>query len=193
MLPGRNIQRYNFSMPPAIFLDRDGVIIANRPDYVRSWADVEIYPQALKALAKIKNSPYHIIIVTNQSVINRGLAHSQVIKEINERLLQEVMAAGGRIDAVFTCPHAPSDNCNCRKPRPGLLLEAAKKLCIDLPDSIMIGDALSDLAAGKAAGIQDLRLVLTGRGETQRSLPEAADLEPFGVYCDLLEALSDLI
>lgn len=180
-------------MVPAIFLDRDGVIIANRPDYVRTWADVEIYPQALKAFSKITNSPYKIVIVTNQSIINRGLASLPTVYTINERLRRIIIAVGGRIDGIFLCPHTPAENCDCRKPRPGMLLDAAEKLNLDLPNSIMIGDALSDLAAGKAAGLKKLRLVLTGRGKEQRALPEATSLEPFEVYDDLLKAFSDII
>jgi D-glycero-D-manno-heptose 1,7-bisphosphate phosphatase len=179
-------------MYPAIFLDRDGVIIENRPAYVRSWADVEVFPEALAALARIRNHPYKIVMVTNQSGVGRGLIPAATVDEINRRLLSAVEAAGGHIDAVFTCPHRPEDACDCRKPQPGLLLQAAKALSLDLGRSIMIGDALSDLRAGQAAGVKKLALVKTGRGAKQALLP-ASDLVPFLVCETLGDALSALL
>jgi D-glycero-D-manno-heptose 1,7-bisphosphate phosphatase len=180
-------------MYPAIFLDRDGVIIENRPDYVRSWQDVFIYPQALSALARISSSPYKIILVTNQSAIGRGIISFQTGAEINDRLVNEIRAAGGRIDGVFMCPHAPEDGCDCRKPRPGLFYQAAQALSLDLKNSVMIGDALTDLLAASSAGIQRVILVRTGRGAEQERLPEAGQIEPLLVSDSLSDALSELI
>lgn len=180
-------------MLPAIFLDRDGVIIENRPAYVRNWNEVDIYPQALSALAKISNSNYKVIIISNQAGIGRGLIDPAVSEEINERLLSEVVKAGGRIDGVFICPHKPEDQCTCRKPKPGLILQAAEAHSIDLSRSIMIGDAITDLQAGFAAGIPTVALVQTGRGSEQASSPEASSLPPFLVYADLLRAIEDLV
>jgi D-glycero-D-manno-heptose 1,7-bisphosphate phosphatase len=180
-------------MYPAIFLDRDGVIIENRPSYVRSWSDVEIYPRALSALARLKDSPYKIVLVTNQSAIGRGFLSVEDAEAINQRLLGIIEAASGRIDGIFMCPHAPQDKCECRKPRPGLLLQAAEQLSLDLSNSILIGDALSDLKAGMAAGIQKVALVRTGRGAQQLLSSEAATLQPFLIYNTLAEALDDLV
>lgn len=180
-------------MHPAIFLDRDGVIIENRPTYVRSWADVEIFPQALDALAQVKNSSYKIVIVSNQAGVGHGLIPLAVVDEINRRLVEEIEKAGGRIDGVFVCPHTPQDGCNCRKPEPGLLFQAAKTLSIELSRSIIIGDALSDLQAGQAAGVLQIALVRTGRGFEQALVGEAADLRPFPIYDTLAQALADLI
>lgn len=180
-------------MYPAIFLDRDGVIIENRPSYVRTWSDVEIFPQALTALARLKNSPYKIILVTNQSGVGRGLIPLDIVEAINQRLLEVVRAAGGRIDGIFMCPHAPEDHCDCRKPRPGLILQATKQLSLDLSHSILIGDALSDLKAGFAAGIHRVVLVRTGRGIQQLDSPEATTLQPFLIYNTLAEAIDDLV
>ena len=179
-------------MFPAIFLDRDGVIIENRPEYVRSWEDVFIYPQALSALAQASRSRYKIILVTNQSAIGRGIISFQTGVEINDRLVNIIQAAGGRIDGVFMCPHAPEENCDCRKPRPGLFLQAAQALSLDLENSIMIGDALTDLQAAQAAGITRAILVRTGRGAEQALLPEAIQAGPFSVCADLAEALAGL-
>jgi len=125
-------------MYPAIFLDRDGVIIENRSNYVRSWADVQIYPQALNALANISESQYKIVVVTNQSVVGRGYISLEMANEINDRFIAEINKHGGRIDGVYMCPHAPEDNCKCRKPQPGLLLKAAQDLSVNLEQSVMI-------------------------------------------------------
>ena len=180
-------------MFPAIFLDRDGVIIENRPAYVRSWADVEIFPQALAALAGVKNSGYRIAVVTNQAGIGKGLIPPEAAQEINRRLIEEIEKAGGKIDGIFVCPHTPEDRCDCRKPLPGLFFQAAKALSIDLSRSIMIGDGLNDLKAGLAAGIERVALVRTGLGAQQLQSPEASSLEPFPVYDTVSEALSELI
>lgn len=180
-------------MQPALFLDRDGVIIENRPDYVRGWQDVEIYPQALAALAALKASPYRIVIVTNQSGVGRGLIPLETAEAINHKLVQVIEVAGGRVDAVFMCPHAPGADCPCRKPKPGLLLEAARRLSLDLPPSIMVGDALTDVMAGRAAGISQSVLVCTGRGTEQACLPEFASLAPVPLYDTLADALSALL
>jgi D-glycero-D-manno-heptose 1,7-bisphosphate phosphatase len=107
-------------MEPAIFLDRDGVIIENRPSYVRSWADVVILPLALEAMARIHASPFKIVIVTNQSAVGRGLLGLEEAWAINHHLQQVIEESGGRVDGLFMCPHSPEDHCNCRKPKPGL-------------------------------------------------------------------------
>ena len=180
------------AMQPALFLDRDGVIIENRQDYIRSWSDVTIYPQALSALAHIKSSQNKIFIITNQSVVGRGLISLDAGQEINERLVKEIQFAGGRIDGVFTCPHAPQENCTCRKPEPGLILDAASMHSIDLQNSILIGDALSDILAGQKAGIPRNVLVRTGRGLVQSTLPLASQIPDFLIYENLFDALEDL-
>jgi len=178
-------------MVPAIFLDRDGVIIENRPNYVRSWDDVFIYPLVLDALARASRSNYRIVIVTNQSVVGRGFISLEEAEMINRRLVNVIDEAGGRVDGVFMCPHHPAEGCTCRKPKPGLLLKAAKSLSLDLSTSILIGDALSDLEAGKTAGISKLVLVRTGRGAAQSSQISTYDLGKQILVCDTLaEALN---
>lgn len=176
---------------PALFLDRDGVIIENRANYVRSWSDVEIYPQALEALACIRHTPFKIIIVTNQSAVGRGIISLETAWAIQERLVRVIEGHNGRIDDTFMCPHAPEANCNCRKPRPGLLLQAAAKYDLNLSQSIMIGDALTDIQAGKNAGVSQAMLVRTGRGLAQ-SLENKAALFPLNVSEDLFSGLETL-
>src|SRR5512138_1437971 len=154
-------------MYPSIFLDRDGVIIENRPDYVRDWSQVKIIPEAIRALTLAPIKRYKVIIVTNQSVVGRGHISLEAAQEINQRLIDLIRDEGGQIDAVYMCPHKPEDGCSCRKPLPGLLLQAANDLSIDLQRSWMIGDAWSDVQAGEAAGMRGTILLKTGRGAEQ--------------------------
>lgn len=177
---------------PAIFLDRDGVIVENRSEYIRSWADVKVFPRALEALATLSVSPYRIIIVTNQSAVGRGHITTETAEAINNRLLDVIREAGGRIDGLYMCPHAPEAGCSCRKPLPGLLLSAAEDHDLNLEKSIMIGDALTDVQAGQAAGVRLCIMLRTGRGREQECLPEVASLPSFLVFDDLLKALDSL-
>lgn len=180
-------------MRPAVFLDRDGVINENRAAYVRSWADVVIYPQALAALARLKAAGWPVVIVTNQSMVGRGLVSRAAAEGINRQLVAAIANNGGQIDRVYMCPHAPEANCDCRKPQPGLLLQAAEELALDLKRSIMVGDALSDIGAARAAGVGWAALVRTGRGAVQAQLGEAAALGPLPVYDTLHAAVEALL
>ena len=180
-------------MQPAIFLDRDGVIIENIPTYVRSWEDVQFIPHTINALLRIKSAPFKIVIVTNQSAVGRRIISAQEAWAINDQIIQTIRDAGVRIDGTFLCPHDPEDECVCRKPKPGLILQAASQLSLDLKSSFLIGDALSDLLAGQAAGVGCTILVRTGRGAIQEKLPLPPELKPFRIYDNLALALSDLI
>ena len=181
-------------MRPAIFLDRDGVVIENRPTYVRRWEDVEIFPAAVKILSRIASFPYQIVFVTNQSVVGRGIISIDAAQEINRRLLYKLGKQGCRIDGVFMCPHAPDDRCSCRKPFPGLLFQAASALKIDLVNSMMIGDAWTDLQAGHSAGVAQVALVLTGRGRQQLDeLERPPELTDISMHNDLAAALESLV
>lgn len=180
-------------MHPAVFLDRDGVIIENCDTYVRSWADVHFIPHALTALARLRLSHFRTVIVTNQSVVGRGIITLEAADQINQRLVWRIEEAGGRIDGIYVCPHAPNDNCSCRKPLPGLLLQAASELSLDLSVSYLVGDALTDIQAGQAAGVSQAILVRTGRGHAQASLLETINLKPFLIYRSLQEALDHIL
>jgi D-glycero-D-manno-heptose 1,7-bisphosphate phosphatase len=180
-------------MNPAVFLDRDGVIIQNRENYVRSWKDVEFLPSSLYALKLLSLTPYKIIIITNQSAIGRGIISIEQADKINQRIIDEITNAGGRVDGLFTCPHVPEDHCSCRKPLPGLILQAAEALSIDLPSSSMIGDALTDIQAGLAAGIHSLILVKTGRGQEQLQIHQTKSSLQL-IYTDhLLSAINIIL
>lgn len=180
-------------MNSAVFLDRDGVIIENRAAYVRSWSEVTFLPGALQALVQLSQSAHAIVIVTNQSVIGRGLIPGSQILDINRRIVGVIRDAGARIDGVYICPHAPDDNCECRKPKPGLLTQAAEELDLDLSRSYMVGDALTDLIAAERAGLLGRFLVLSGRGAVQAQLPEAAQLASFQVVPTLVEAVNAIL
>jgi D-glycero-D-manno-heptose 1,7-bisphosphate phosphatase len=181
---------YNLLVLPAIFLDRDGVIIENRPDYVRTWEDVVLIPGALQAIVNLKSSPYRLVIVTNQAGVGRGFLSLDTANQINARLVELINQAGGRIDGVFLCPHLPEDGCDCRKPRPGMILQASERLGLDLNRSILIGDALSDIHAGQSAGIPQNMLVRTGRGRQQEQSMSAVDGRTIPVFDTLADALA---
>lgn len=153
-------------MRRAVFLDRDGVICRNRYDYVKSWDEFVFIPGALEAIARLAKSALNIVIVTNQSAINRGIISEAVVEDIHARMLRAIEAAGGRVDLVMVCPHRPDEECDCRKPKPGMLLAAAQELGVDLHQSYFVGDASSDVQAGQAVGCHSY-LVLTGRGRDE--------------------------
>ena len=149
-----------------ILLDRDGVINRERADYVKSWDEFELLPGALAAIRILSTLSVPIAVITNQSVIGRGLVDGQEIDAIHLRLSELVQRDGGRIDGFFLCPHTPGDDCQCRKPRPGLLHQAAERFRFDLSMSIFVGDALTDFQAATNAGCQPL-LVRSGRRSTE--------------------------
>jgi D-glycero-D-manno-heptose 1,7-bisphosphate phosphatase len=146
---------------PAIFLDRDGVINESRPDYVKNWSEFRFLTSALDALRLLAQSPYLIVVVTNQSMVGRGIATRGTADSINHEMIVRISAAGGRVDDLYMCPHAPEDHCDCRKPAPGLYLQAAREHRIDLQNSFCFGDKLTDLIPGMELGCKPL-LVLTG-------------------------------
>ena len=177
----------------ALLLDRDGVVNENRPDYVRSIEQVRLYPSALAALAAIAHLPIKIGIVTNQSGVGRGLIPRQTAEAINDHVVSAIAAAGGRVDGVFMCPHAPAAGCACRKPAPGLLYQAAAELQIDLAQSIFVGDALTDVAAGQAAGVAATVLVLSGRGQAQYAQRATRGIYPDAVQADLAAVIRRIV
>lgn len=179
-------------MFPAVFLDRDGVLIENRADYIRDWSQVTLLPNVITALSNFRNSKYKIVLVTNQSAVGRGLISLNTAQEINHKLTRMIKEKGGRIDATYMCPHAPDAQCDCRKPRSGLILQAAHDLSLDLASSWMIGDAWSDLLAGQGAKVQGVILVKTGRGTEQLLQPKPDNLKDYLVFDDLSGALGSI-
>ena len=153
----------------AIFLDRDGVINQERSDYVKTWSEFEFLPGALSALCDLATLNLPILVLTNQSVVGRGIVAQATIEMIHKQANAQIVRAGGRVDAFFLCPHHPDDRCLCRKPKPGLLLQAAAAFTLQLSECIFIGDSITDALAAQAVGCQSL-LVASGRQGKQ--LPE---------------------
>ncbi|MHB1131346.1 MAG: D-glycero-alpha-D-manno-heptose-1,7-bisphosphate 7-phosphatase [Chloroflexota bacterium] len=176
----------------AVFLDRDGVINENRIDHVKSWAEFRFLPGAREAIARITGAGIKVFIITNQAVVNRGLVSRETVDAINARMVEEVSRYGGRIEAVAYCPHREEEQCDCRKPRPGLLLDLARKYELRLSKTVLIGDALSDIDAGQTAGCQTI-LVLTGRGRAQLATALANGKNGFRVAPSLLLATEILL
>jgi len=146
----------------AILLDRDGVINAERADYVKEWCEFSFLPDALHALQRLTGLDIPILVITNQSAIGRGIIQHATVTEIHRELAREVKKAGGRIDAFFVCPHHPADGCLCRKPKPGLLFQAAEQFGFALEAALFIGDSVTDYEAAHAAGCRSI-LVRSGR------------------------------
>ncbi len=177
---------------PAIFLDRDGVIIADRSDYVRSHRDVQLLPGSIDALARLAASSYAVIVVTNQSAVGRGLLALEKMLEINRQLMDRLASLGGKVDASYICPHAPEVGCPCRKPAPGMLLDASAELGLDLASSFLVGDAVTDLMAARAACVRGM-LVRTGRGAEQSQLLAARERAASVVVADLSGAVDQIL
>ena len=136
-----------------IFLDRDGVINFDSPDYIKSWAEYRFLPRSLEALAALTVSGYDLIVITNQSIVGRGIVPLAVLEDTHRRMLQAVAAAGGRIIDILYCPHRPDEDCSCRKPRPGMILRARERHRIDLSLAVMIGDNVKDMECGRNAAV----------------------------------------
>ncbi len=173
----------------AIFLDRDGVINENRPDYVKTWQEFIFLPRAFAALAKIAASDFVIVVTTNQSGIARQRMTQAALDDIHARMLAEIAARGGRIDAVHFCPHDTNAGCDCRKPKTGMYVRAARDFEIDFARSYLIGDAQEDIAAAQSIGVQPI-LVRTGRGAEHREKLLGNGNSKFHTADDLLDAVN---
>lgn len=171
----------------AVFIDRDGVICRNRDDHVKSLDELEIIPDSLTAISSLADTDFLIIIITNQAIIGDRIVSPETVQEINDKIISEAKKSGGRIDAVMVCPHRRDEGCFCRKPYPGLLLEAADKFDINLSQSYVIGDAITDMMAGDAVGCECI-MVLTGRG-----IKESSKIAQSGIYVHLASDLGKAV
>lgn len=150
-----------------IILDRDGVINHDSDQFIKNpdeWQPIEGSPEAIALLTQWG---WHVVVATNQSGIGRGLFGMDTLNAIHDRMTKTIARAGGRIDAIFYCPHTETANCDCRKPKPGMLLNIAERFSVDLAHVPFVGDSLRDLQAAKAAGAQPW-LVLTGKGQATK-------------------------
>lgn len=171
-----------------IFLDRDGVINENRADHVKSWAEFQFVPGALDALRLLTQHRFQIFVVTNQAGVNQGRLSHHELQTIHGRMQQAASAHGASVRDVRYCPHRSDEACGCRKPKPGMLLSLAREWGVNLSQAYLIGDALTDLQAGQAAGCHTV-MVLTGRGAEQVSRLPSMQLRPAPVLANLWAAV----
>ena len=156
-----------------VILDRDGTINEDSDDFIKSADEWRPLPGALDAIARLNHAGWHVVVVTNQSGLGRGLFEVSDLNAIHAKMHQMLAAVGGRIDAVFYCPHTPDEACHCRKPDAGLFEQIADRYGLDLKNVPVVGDSARDVIAGAVVGCEP-HLVLTGKGAVYkgRALPE---------------------
>ena len=170
-----------------VILGRDGVLNEFREGHVTAPEEWEPVPGALEALARINHAGWHTVVATNQAGIGRGMIDMAAVNAVHAHMNQLLMVQGGRLDAVFFCPHTPEEDCDCRKPKPGMLLDIGRRYGLDLAQVPMVGDTLRDLQAARAAGCEP-HLVLSGRaaGLSEDSLRDILSQVPRArVHADL--------
>jgi len=168
-----------------VIVDRDGTINQDSDEFVKSADEWSPLPGALEAIARLNHAGWHVVVASNQSGLGRGLFEVSELNDIHSKMHRMLAAVGGRIDAVFYCPHAPGEGCHCRKPEVGLFEQISERYGFGLKGVPAVGDSARDLIAGVAMGCEP-HLVLTGKGATYkgRSLPEAFPPET-RVHADL--------
>lgn len=171
-----------------VILDRDGVINHDSDDYIKSPDEWQPLPGSLEAIARLCRADYTVVVATNQAGVGRGLFSLEMLTRIHRKMASSIRDKGGRLDSIFFCPHSPADQCGCRKPKPGMLLEISDRLSIGLSGVPVVGDSLRDLEAAAAAGAMPV-MVKTGRGRlTQEQLSQGELSHTLGqtpVYADL--------
>jgi len=173
-----------------IILDRDGVINHDSEQYIRSPDEWRPIPGSLEAIARLNHAGFRVVVATNQSGLGRGLYDTATMIAINDRMHKALAQVGGRIDAVFFCPHTAESDCDCRKPKAGMLTEIGRRFGVDLTGVPSIGDSLRDLQAAETVGAQPI-LVLTGKGE--RTLREGKFPKNTVIFPDLAFAVTALL
>jgi D-glycero-D-manno-heptose 1,7-bisphosphate phosphatase len=173
-----------------IILDRDGVINHDSEQFIKSPDEWRPIPGSLEAIARLNRAGYRCVVATNQSGVGRGLLDFATLNAIHDKMHRALALAGGRIDAVFYCPHTADARCDCRKPKPGMLVEIGRRFNVELTGVPCIGDGLRDLQAADAVGAQPM-LVLTGKGE--KTLREGGFPKSTVIFPDLAFAASALL
>ncbi len=173
-----------------IILDRDGVINFDSDQFIKSPDEWKPIPGSLEAIARLTREGWRVVVATNQSGLARGLFEMATLSAIHAKMHKAVAQTGGRIEAVFYCPHAADSNCDCRKPKPGMFNEIAARYGRDLQDVPAVGDSLRDLQAAISVGARPL-LVRTGKGE--KTLVAGGLPENTPVFADLSEAVDHLL
>ncbi|WP_028316461.1 D-glycero-beta-D-manno-heptose 1,7-bisphosphate 7-phosphatase [Desulfatibacillum aliphaticivorans] len=176
-----------------VFLDRDGVINRDSPDYIKNWSEFHFLPGSLKALALLKENGYNVVVITNQSIIGRKMVEPHILQNTHDNMRRVAAENGGEIREIFFCPHTPDDHCDCRKPKPGLLHQARDAFGLDLSNHAMIGDSAKDILAARAAGCGMALLVGTGNGEAALEDLRRKGVEPDYAANDLLDAVKWLL
>jgi D-glycero-D-manno-heptose 1,7-bisphosphate phosphatase len=173
-----------------VILDRDGVINFDSDQYIKSPDDWRPIPGSIEAIARLSQAGYRVVIATNQSGIGRGLFEMDTLNAIHDKMHKTLALVGGRVDAVFFCPHTNTDNCECRKPKPGMFKEIAARFNADLAGVPSVGDSLRDLQAAIAVGARPI-LVRSGKGAKTLVNPELPAGIP--VFADLAAVVSHLL
>ncbi len=173
-----------------IILDRDGVINYDSDDFIKSPDEWIPIPGSLEAIARLNQADYRVVVSTNQSGIARGLFNIVTLNAIHQKLHASAQQVGAHIDAVFFCPHAADDNCDCRKPKPGMLQEIARRFGVNLKGVPTVGDSLRDLQAGYVSGCVPY-LVSTGKGP--RTLAKGGLPPGTTVHADLAAVVNHLL
>ena len=153
-----------------VILDGDGTLNHTSDEYIKRPEEWQALPGALEAIGRLNHAGYHVVLATNQSGLGRGLMDVAALNAIHKRMLKQLAAVGGRIDAIFYCPHTIEDACTCRKPLPGLIEQVADRFGVDVKGVPFVGDSLRDMQAAHAAGCMP-HLVLTGKCEAMRGKP----------------------
>ena len=172
-----------------IILDRDGVINFDSDQFIKSPDEWKPLPGSLEAIARLNQWGWRVVVASNQSGVGRGLFGMDTLNAINEKMVKSLAQVGGRLDAVFFCPHPADSTCDCRKPKPGLFLQIAERFNVNLERVPVVGDSLRDLQAGVAVGCKPY-LVLTGKGMKTRDDPALP--EGTLIYPDLAAVVADL-
>lgn len=171
-----------------ILLDRDGVLNQDRSDYVRSPEQFQMMEGTCQAIARLTQAHYRILIITNQACLGKGLVSPEMLEKIHAKMINEVQRAGGCIDQIFHCPHIDQDRCGCRKPKPGLILQARERWAFQPEETWFVGDSLRDLQTADAAGCLGA-LVLTGHGA--ETAPRVKDHPHFNDLAHFVDFLLD--
>lgn len=171
-----------------VFLDRDGVINRDSSAYIKCWAEFEFLPGSLEAVALLTRNGFSIIVITNQSIIGRGMVDLKTLSHMHRQMSEAVAARNGRIHDIFVCPHHPEDGCDCRKPAPGLIFRARDTYDIDLADAVMVGDNAKDIECARNAGCGASILVKTGNGLSAMDALARKGIRPDCQAADLLDA-----
>jgi D-glycero-D-manno-heptose 1,7-bisphosphate phosphatase len=182
-------------IPKLIILGRDGILNVFREDHIKAPEEWAAVPGALEAVSRLNHAGWHAVVATNQSGIGRGMIDMAAVNAVNAHMLRSLQAVGGRIDAVFFCPHTPEDQCDCRKPLPGMALDIGRRYGVDLRQVPMVGDTLRDLQAAQAAGCEP-HLVRSGRAAALDAAEVArmVDLVPGTfVHRDMTELATHLL